>query len=278
MVRQMIALFMAMVHKQLLVMLRYPVNFVSTFATLCLIILVYLFAALTFTPDNVQKGLATGSGREISGIILYGFILSFFIHDALWTIGYNVRQEQYDGTLESLYLTPASPFLYLVSRLALPIVWSGLNAIAALLFGWIIFGSLPMANIGLALYILACTLSGVFGFGFCFAGFTLLVKESAWPVANLAHFIILTICAVMFPFNALPMPVQIISRMVPLSYGVDLLRSALLGFPPGFPELARPITEIVIITVWGVLMPLIGYATYRWAEHRVRMNGTLAGF
>jgi ABC-2 type transport system permease protein len=278
MVRQIFDLLVAMVRKNLLVMLRYPLSFASSFITLSIVVLIFLFATLMFTPGGVAQVATGGSGQRIGGTMLYGLVLFLFVSDTLWSIGYNVRWEQQEGTLESLYLTPASRFLYLVSRLAVPLFWTGLNAAVVLAFIWLLLGPLPTAHLGLALYTLICTLAGIFGFGFCFAAFTLLVKESAQSTANLAQFALMVVCAMFFPFSALPPVVRAISRVVPLSYGVDLFRSALLGFPPGFPELASPAVEVAIVTAWGVLMPLVGYAAYRRAEHHVRITGGLAEF
>ncbi len=271
-------LLAAMVRKNLLVMLRYPLNFASSFITLSIIILVFLFATLMFTPGGVAQIATGGSGQRIGGTMMYGLILFLFVSEALWSIGYNVRAEQREGTLEALYLTPASRFLYLVSRLAVPLFWSGLNAAVVLGFVWLVLGPLPVANLGLALYTLAFTLAGIFGFGFCFAAFTLLVKEAAQSAANLGQFAVMVVCALFFPFSALPPAVRAISRVVPLSYGVDLFRSAMLDFPPGFPELASPVAEVAIVTAWGILMPVIGYAAYRRAERHVRISGALAEF
>ena len=50
--------------------------------------------------------------------------------DTLWTIGYNVRHEQVQGTLEQLYLSPASKFASLVSRVINTLVWTGLLSLA----------------------------------------------------------------------------------------------------------------------------------------------------
>lgn len=267
-----------MVWKNLLVVFRYPINLLARFLTLFSIILVMMFATLMFVPGSVAEGFEGEGGSGIGGLVMYGFVLFLFVSDALWTVGYNIRWEQYEGTLEALYLTPASRFLYLVSRLAEPVIWTTLSAAASLLFVRLILGPLPMENKGLALYTLLFTLAGIFGFGFCFAAFTLLVKESAQSVANLLQFVLLTICAMFFPFSALPQPVRTVSRFVPLSYGVDLFRSALMGFPPGFPELASVRVEVAIVTVSGLLLPAAGYALYKWAEHQVRVNGTLAEF
>jgi len=271
-------LLAAMVRKNMLVTLRYPVNLIGRFVTAFVTMLVFMFATLMFVPGGLQGAASGDESYAVASTMVYGFILFLFISDGLWIIGYNIRWEQYEGTLESLYLTPASRFLYLTSRLAEPLLWTGLIAATALLGIRLILGALPRANPGLALYTFALTLCGIFGSSFCFAAFTLLVKEAAQSTANLLQFIILTVCALFFPFRVLPSVVRAVSRMVPLSYSVDLLRSALLDFPAGFPELASVQVEIVIVTLWGLLMPPLGYLAYRWAEQRVRTNGSLAEF
>jgi hypothetical protein len=52
----------------------------------------------------------------------------------------------------------------------------------------------------------------------------------------------------------------------------------MMGYPPGFPELASIQTETVIVTLFGLLMPLGGYAFYRFAEYQARQRGTLTKY
>jgi len=121
-------------------------------------------------------------------------------------------------------------------------------------------------------------LSGTFGIGFAFAALTLRIKETAQTLANLLQFGFLILCANFFPFAALPKPIQGISKLLPLAYGVDAFRSTLMGYPPGFPELAPIQIEIVIVTAFGLIMPLTGYWLYRRAENYARRVGSLAEF
>jgi ABC-2 type transport system permease protein len=267
--------FISMVKKQLIIMTRYPVNFIVSFAMIFIIILMFAFATMMFSPGGVEAG---GESGQTGGIMMFGFILFMFLSDTLWTIGYNVRWEQYEGTLESLYLTPASKFASLVSRVTISLVWTGLNVLAALLFVQYVLGRLPFHNLGLAAYILVMTLSGTFGFGFAFAAYTLLVKESAQMTANFLQFSLLVVCGMFFPFSVLPPLVGFISRLIPLSYAVDAFRSTLMGYPTGFPELLPIGQELVIVTGFGLLMPLVGYILYKAAEHKVREDGSLAEF
>jgi ABC-2 type transport system permease protein len=219
-----------------------------------------------------------GSGGVTSGVVVYGFILFIFLSDTLWSIGVNVRHEQVQGTLEQLYLSPASKFANLVSRVTNLLLWTGSLSIVSMFVMRAILGNFPAENIGLGLAILAFSLSGTFGLGFAFAAVTLRLKEAANTLANLLQFAFLILTANFFPFSALPEPVLWVSRIIPLSYTVDAFRSTLLGYPPGFPELAPIEIELVIVAAFGILMPILGYWLYRRAEDHARRTGSLAEF
>ncbi|MGD2158269.1 MAG: ABC transporter permease [Anaerolineales bacterium] len=265
--------FWAMVRKEFTIMLRYPVEFVASFGQVFLIVAIFTLAGLTFSTS--QEGMG-GSGT--SGLVVYGFVLFMFISDTLWSLGYRVRHEQVQGTLEQLYLSPASKFANLVSRSTTVLLWTGLLSVAAGALMTTMLGRLPFENPLLGLYLLVMSLSGTFGVGFAFAALTLRIKETAQTMANLLQFSFLILCANFFPFAALPTALRMVSRLIPLAYAVDAFRSTLMGYPPGFPELAPIQVEIVIVSAFGVLMPLLGYYLYRRAEIQARRSGSLAEY
>ena len=261
--------------KELTIMLRYPVEFFASFAQIFIIVIVLTLAGMMFSSGGVERN--EGVSRT-AGLVVYGFILFMFLSDTLWGIGYNVRREQKQGTLEQLYLSPASKFLTLLSRIMVTLVWTGsLCALAAVIMSSMI-GRLPFENLPMGLFILLMSLSGTFGVGFAFAAVTLRVREAGQTLANLAQFAFMILCAPFFPFSALPNWMLAVSRIIPLSYGVDAFRSTLMGYPKGFPELAPIGTEIVIVTAFGVLMPLLGFWLYRQEENRARMRGSLSEY
>lgn len=265
--------FWAMVRKELIVISRYPVQFVASFGQIFFIVAIFTLAGLTFSRQGVG-----GSGDIYDGVVIYGFVMFIFLSDTLWTIGYNIRHEQVQGTLEQLYLTPANKFTNLVSRVANLLIWSGLLSVVGLLIMASMLGSLPLKNPLLGMYLLVFSLSGTFGLGFAFAALTLRIKEAAQTMANLLQFAFLILCAMFFPFYVLPDFVIMISRLIPVSYGVDAFRSTLMGFPPGFPELAPINVEITIVTAFGVIMPILGYYLYSRAERHARQTGSLSAF
>jgi ABC-2 type transport system permease protein len=114
---------MAMAQKELMIMLRYPVEFVASFGQVFLIVTILTLAGLMFAP---RTAVADATASATAGIVVYGFILFMFLSDTLWTIGFNIRRDQKQGTLEQLYLSPASKFANLVSRIIVALVWTGL--------------------------------------------------------------------------------------------------------------------------------------------------------
>lgn len=265
--------FWAMVRKELIIMSRYPVNFIASFGQVFLTVAVFSLAASMF----YRGGHATGMAGK-AGVGIYGLALFMFMGDTLWSIGYSVRWEQTQGTLEQLYLSPASKFASLVSRVMNTLIWTGALSITSCFLMAKMLGGAPFHNPLPGLYILVFTLSGTFGFGFAFAALTLVIKETASTAANVLQFVFLILCANFFPFSALPPVLLAVSRIIPLSYAVDAFRSTLMGFPEGFPELAPINVEIVIVTIFGLLMPLVGYWLYRLAEHGARRSGSLSEY
>lgn len=266
--------FLAMVKKEFIIMTRYPVEFVASFAQIFLIILVLTLGGLMFSPNGVQSG----GDPVTTGVVAYGFVIFIYVSDTLWSIGFNLRREQKQGTLEQLYLSPASKFAALASRVTILLFWTGLLSLVSVMAMAFMLGQLPLENVWLGLYILIMSLSGTFGTGFAFAALTLRIKESAQTAVNLIQFAFIILCAPFFPFAALPESVRFLSHLIPLSYCVDAFRSTLMGYPNGFPELASIEVELIIVTLFGIFMPLVGYWLYRRAEDRARVRGSLAEY
>ena len=180
------------------------------------------------------------------------------------------------GTLEQLYLTPANKLAYLVSRVTTLLVWTGSVAVVGVFLMQVFVGRLPFENPWLGLLILVFSLGNSSGLGFIFAALTLRLKETANTLASMSQFAVMVLCANFFPFMALPEAVRYISKTIPLAYCVDAFRSTLMGFPPGYPELAPFEVELIIIVVFGLLTPVFGLWLYRRAEDHARRVGSLA--
>ncbi len=228
-----------------------------------------------YKVDGVN-GTITDVDGTLTSLFLYGLIMFIFLSETLWTIGHSIRDEQYQGTIESLYLTPASKFMNLVSRVFPTLAWTGAIAASVLLIMSFILDEMPMNNVGLSIFILVFSISGTFGVGFTFAALALRIKESIQLLINVAQFALMLLTAMMFPFSVLPdLVVKYVSKLIPISYSVDSFRSVLLGRET---ELLPLEYELVIVVAFGILMPIFGYLFYKWQEDAVRKKGTLSEY
>jgi ABC-2 type transport system permease protein len=263
--------FLAMVRVQAILISRYPVNMAAGLLVSFGGVLALALATRMFTP-------AASGGATEAGVMFYGYLLYTFLSNSLWRIGYSVRQDQIQGTMEGLYLTPAPKFANLVARAVPLFILTASGAALALAAVNLIVGQLPAHNLGLAAVVFACSVTGTFGLGFCFAAYSLVAGDAASSAGNLLEFSLLVVCAMFFPFRVLPGAVRLLSGFIPLSYCVDLFRSALLGFPMGMPELAPIGMELIVVVVYAAVFPLLGYALFRVVERRLRENGRLGQY
>ena len=275
--------FYEMSKKTIVEFSRYPIAFGALFVQIFLIIFMFLFAAIAFAPppDDPTSG---SIGQQVAGVMIYGFVINMFLSFTLWEIGFSIREEQARGTLESLYLSPASKFGSLLSRIFAILIFTGVFCALGVFLVHAMVGGIGFHNVGLAMVSLFFTISGLLGIGLLFAGISIKLKESAQFLVTGAQFFFMIFSAQFFPFSALrslhPGIVDYVSGWLPVSYSVDLFRSLLIGLPPGYPELAggSVVTEFIIVILFGILSPVIGYIVYKYVERKARKDGNLGEF
>ena len=274
-VRNRIVCFWDMSKKKIVEFSRYPVAFIALFVQIFLIITMFLYASLAFTADPTAG--PNDQSRQIGATVVYGFVVGLFLSFTLWEMGFSLREEQTRGTLESLYLSPASKIGSLLARVFAILVWVGTLSVFAVLFVGAVLGGLPVANAGLAIVVLAFSVSGFLGIAFVFAGVTIKLKETAQFLVSFLQFFFMIFSAQFFPFRALPQPlVDYVSRWLPVSYCVDLFRSLMTGVAPELiPDVA---VEFGIVVAFGIVSPVVGYAIYKRFERGARTAGSLGEY
>ncbi|MHA1971890.1 MAG: ABC transporter permease [Candidatus Hodarchaeales archaeon] len=259
--------FWAMTKKEFTVLTRYKFSFILSFVQIMVIMFIFSAAAIVLSPpDKTSYGL---------GLMYYSFTFFIFLSTALWDVGNSIREEQYQGTLESLFMSPISYFSTLVSRIMTNLIWTGLNVLVGFLFMTFVFGKLPVNNLFLGLIILLLSIFVCFGFAFGLAGLALRYKESMNTLINFLQFIIMIICAIFFPFSALPEILQVVSKLIPISWCVDLFRTTMIGIPP---EMFSFEVQFVMVTISAILLPILGIIFFRRTVERAKKDGNLAEY
>jgi len=191
-----------------------------------------------------------------------------------WNTVFSVIQitshDKWDGTLPLLLATPAPRLPVFVGR-AMVHVFDGMLSVAisfvfaAFLFG-VNFGNADFLALLVAVFLAAFTMSG---FGLLIGGFSFHFRNPL-VFANIFTYILLIFCGVNFPVSALPQPLQVVSYIFPLTYGISAGRNAIMGAT--LIDIAPVLGQMLIV---GFVSIMLGYICFRTFENVARKTGRI---
>ncbi|MGQ9719644.1 MAG: ABC transporter permease [Nitrososphaerales archaeon] len=250
-------------------MVRYPEWIASELIDSTLYFIMFSIGVLIFLPSF------SGDGRSsVMNSLVWGFVFMVNFGYAVWNLGFSLQGENRTGTLEQMFLTPAS-------RLAF-IVGTGLQSFAtgALLIAIL----LPLMNFALGIpllindatllvlsYILMIVV--MLGFGITFASLTLLLKTPE-GIGSLTYFLVMIFASVFVPAATLQEPLRTIASLFPLTYPIDMIRHSAIGTPTLF----EPLFELIFTGAISIGMLFFGLFTFRLIERRLKHKGSLVAF
>jgi ABC-2 type transport system permease protein len=178
------------------------------------------------------------------------------------------------GTLEAELATPAPPWMVLG---ATPVYAFGASAVRSVGYLWgatVLVGlALPHADVATVLVGVPLVLAAFVGLGLLTAGGTMLVRRTN-PVGVLLGSLSMFASGVLYPVTVLPHWLQTVSRFLPLTHALVVLRGAFL--------MGTPISAVrgslgALAVFAAVLIPL-GVATFGYALRRARVDGSLTHY
>ena len=151
-------------------------------------------------------------------LIVVSAVLSFVAVIAIYREG---------GILKRLRATPLRPYTILTAHVLVKLLFAGVTFLALVVAGRRLYfaGGGPVLSFGLALlYCTACILA----LGFLIASLVPTARF-AQPMGTLIFYPMLGLSGLFLPVEALPPGLQMIARMLPVTYAVSLLRGVWHG-------------------------------------------------
>jgi len=252
--------------------LAYPIAFIRQCFSPLVFLLPYLIYGLVLVGGRQSEHLLqlVGTGDVVT-FIFTGYIIMGFIGTAVWAMGFSIRKEQWYGTLESVFVTPASR-LSLVFGMALHS--TGHQAIGTLLQVGVIYAvfglALKITGILPALVIFALMMFALYGFGILISALGLILKEG-WIVAEGLHSILTILSPVAYPLIVLPSIAQQASNVFPTAPALVGMRTFLIdGYRPE--TVGNVFLHLLVLNIAWILF---GLFIFRLADAYVRKRGSL---
>jgi len=260
--------------KSLRVMRRYPFLFVSMLVWPLILPGVFLLQAHGFagSSSSAIDAFASRTGtRDVAGFLYVGGAVYMWVSSVLWGPGTFIRNEQEQGTLEQVFLTPVARAAFLLGpALAelLPTLWTFLVVTVVLRFGFgVAFGPLEALRVVAVVVVATPALMGV---GALFSTAVLRFRDIAGAV-QITRGVFQIVCGMTFPIAVLPAWARDIALVLPPTYVIADVRRVLLsgaGLDALLPDLA-------VLAAMGLALCGVGALFFRYAEGHSRRVGTL---
>jgi len=220
---------------------------------------------------NVAAPAIAPYGNAYFGFAIIGVALTNLMAVGMSGMSGRIREGQMTGTLEIMLMSPNRLAVLLIGST----LWSHLlavitmipYAIAAVLLG------LDVTRVNLPVAILSFVLAVVSfnALGLLAASFVILIK-SGDPVTWVVSTASVLLAGVFYPTSVLPDWMQVLGRLLPLTYALELLRGSLLR-GEGFATLGPAFVGLAILTV---LLLGIGLVATRQAIRIALRDGSLS--
>lgn len=233
--------------------------------------LVFTLLAFYFMTKMMDPGAAGLDGIPPFQYLLIGLAFQIYFSTALYSFSAKIRNEQLLGTLEAMLVSPTPTSIVIFSSAAWDFTYGAVRVLLYLGFAVLLFGvTFHTAGLGaLALGVVLTLLSSA-GLGILSASFILYFKRGD-PINFVLSSATTLLGTVFFPVEQLPQWLQPVSKLVPLTWSLRIVRGTLLqGLR--FSDLRTEFTMLGWMTL--LLLPL-GLLCSRFAIRRAKREGNL---
>jgi ABC-2 type transport system permease protein len=224
--------------------------------------------------ESPQLDRSLPQGGTYFAFALVGLAFFDYLSVALRAFDDGLQDARQNGTLEHLLVTQTSLPVILAGSILYPFVLLSLRTAIYLGWGAALFGfPLREANWLGALLVLLASILAFSGLGIFSASYLLIFKRGNpvnWALVGISS----VVGGMMYPVSVLPAWLQLIARLVPVTYALEGMRAALLGHAT-LRELWPSLAALLIFA--AILLPA-SFATFSWALRRTKITGTLTHF
>jgi len=220
------------------------------------------------TPELARE---LPAGANYFAFALVGFAFFDYLSVSIGAFDASLEEAHQNRTLEALLVTQTPLPVILAGSALYPFATLALRTCVYLAWGALLFGFAPQsANWTGAVAILLASILAFAGLGILSASYQILFKRgnpAKWVVLGVSGLV----GGMMYPVTVLPRPLQILARLIPVTYSLEGMRAALLS-GAGWREIWPSVGALLIFA--AILLP-VSFGVFEWALRRTKITGTL---
>jgi ABC-2 type transport system permease protein len=269
--------FFAAARKELRQQRRYPTLFLGQLFWPVMLPASWVLMGQAYSGNDPQALAAfaeRAGSANVAGFVFVGYAMYMWLSSLLWGAGTALRQEQVRGSLEAVFVTPASRLVPLFGPGVATLIPMGLTFVVMGVALWLLFGVVPpLAAVAQAAVVVVLGVPALYAIGALFAASVLRFGEVG-PIVQLIRGMFVLACGITFPVAMLPLWAQVWAWLMPPTYIVDDIRRLLLQGA----SLGEMVPHMAIVLSLGSLTALLAIFVFRYLETSARRTGMLGRF
>jgi ABC-2 type transport system permease protein len=229
------------------------------------------FYYLSHFVESPELARALPAGSNYFAFALVGFAFFDYLSVSMTAFDASIEEARQNRTLEALLVTQTPLPVILTGSAVYPFTALALRTCVYLAWGALLFGFAPRgANWAGAVVILLASILAFAGLGILSASYSILFKRgnpAKWVVLGISGLV----GGMLYPVSVLPGPLQILARLIPVTYSLKGMRAALLA-GAGWSQLWPSIAALLVFAL--ILIPS-SFVVFAWSLRRTKITGTL---
>lgn len=259
----------AFLRRDFLIALSYRAVFVSDLVGLVVQGVLFYYVGQLVEPSSLPT--YDGSPTTYLEFVAIGVAIGVFVQLGLSRVAASFREEQLQGTLESMLVTPTAPATIQLGSVIFDLAYIPLRTVVFLGVMAAVFG-LDFEPSGMlpATLVLLAFVPFVWGLGVLGAGMILTFRRGA-GIAGIVGLLLALLSGAYFPLGLFPSWIQTLADANPMAVALEGMRSSLLAGP----DWSATAMDLALLLPLSAAALLVGMAGFRAALRRERARGTL---
>src|SRR3989454_1624792 len=209
----------------------------------------------------------------IVGNAFYAFVLQIMLGMAILV---HVDRTRYE-VLKNIYISPGTLHPYVIGRGLVSVVNGAVSVILTLLFSVAIFNGLLHMNIPLnllnvnLLMLIPAVILGIISLlaiGYMLCAVNIVSNRMEFILGDSVSGTFFLLGGVIFPITSLPLQIQLISNLLPITYLLNAVRESF-----GLIPTASYMSDLAYLALTTLVTMIIGITVFRLAEQRAKKLG-----
>jgi len=211
-------------------------------------------------------------GSSYLSFITVGNAFYVFVFAAAFVVGRVMFWERAMGTIEATFVTPMNRLAYMAGVMLAAAVNALVDFTAVFIIG--LFFGFQAASFNASLFFLSLVLTAfaLFGIGLMANAITLTFRDRT-TTSNTLMILFMVFSGIVCPIEFMPYWAQAISNVLPLTYGIRIMRASLLGV-----ETFRMTYDLATLSILAVIYIVIGALTLKLIERNLKKKALFSVF